>query len=135
MGRYLRFFLAGAAIPVATGAVAFGAMALLMWHGLWLKAFAGLLLIGLGAGLLVWALSALRGFAQPRPEAVAVRIIRLARIFRGELTLGQITAGLFVSEEEAKAAIDLLIADGVCVAPKAGEERYRFPGIAPRGSQ
>jgi hypothetical protein len=131
MSRDLRFFLAGLAIPVSMGMVALGGMWLLSWRGLWVKASGGLLLIGLGAGALIWAFTSLRGFVQIVPEALAVRIVRLARLFGGELALAQITAGLYVSEEDARAALALLVADGVCVAADAHDDRYLFPSMRP----
>ena len=88
---------------------------------------AGMCVVGLG-GIVAGARMATHPFRSPRPEMLALRIVNLARAVGGELTLARVVRSLRISEEHARAGLDRLIGDGLCVPEQRGaEEWYVFP--------
>jgi hypothetical protein len=130
------YFCAGIALAIGLGLLVSGVGFLLSGadqaHPLRPLIGIGFLVVGI-AGAIAGIRMALRPFRAPRPEILALRVVRLARAFGGEITLPRILTGLRVSEEHARAALERLIADGVCVREQRGtQEWYVFPSLADR---
>ncbi|MGD8237792.1 MAG: hypothetical protein PVH68_04530 [Armatimonadota bacterium] len=136
MSRFAYYFCAGIALALGLGLAVCGVGFILAGAD---DAHPLRPLIGVGcgvagvAGVVAGVRMALRPLRSPPPELLAMRIVRLAGTFGGELTMERITTGLRVSEDHARAALERLIADEVCVHERrATEDWYVFPGMARR---
>jgi len=134
MHRFGYYFFAGIALALGLGLLACGVGFILAGaddtHPLRPPIGVALCIAGV-TGVVFGARVALRPPRAAPPEILAIRVVRLATVLGGECTLARVTEGLRVSEQQARAALERLIADGVCVQEQRGAvEWYVFPSIA-----
>ena len=136
MRRFGYYFCAGIALAIGLGMLACGVAFVIAGanetHPQ--RPLVGAVLSVAGAaGIAAGAWMALRPLRIPRPEILAIRIVRLARALGGEVALARVVADLRVSEQHTRAAIECLMDDGVCVQEQRGtEDWYVFPSITGR---
>ncbi len=128
------YFSAGIALAIGLGLVVCGVGCIIAGadEAHRLRPVIGLALsVAGGAALVAGARTVLQPFRSPHPEILAVRIIRLARAFGGEVPFTRIVSGLRVPEQHARAALECLVGDEVCRREeRGGEEWYVFPSMA-----
>jgi len=130
------YFSAGIALAIGLGMLACGVAFVIAGadeaHPLRPLIGASICVVGV-LGVALGVRMALRPLRAPRPEILAIRVVTLARALGGEVTLARVVAGLRVSEQHARAAVERLIADGVCVhEQRDAEDWYVFPSITGR---
>jgi len=94
--------------------------------------FVALVFLAIGVFLLVVGLRRLRRLAEISPEALKTGAIELARRLNGELTVAQFRAEYRISEEQATAVLEEMVAEGAAEREQR-EQRvvYVVTGLLP----